>query len=260
MVFQFGISKRNFLLFFFVYTGIYDYNYLSFSKDLSPQIHIFVLCTTILHRRSLDSCTAELIMALCVFFSAMAGLYRGEYVLNGVVYDGRCPKENVEFIRDQMTFRSSDIVLASFPKSGKLLLVIGKQSNLTRLTHGGRLTHICVGKSTIIGSDNGLSPGRRQAIIWNNAGILSIGLFGTKFSEIFIEILTFSFKKMCLKVSSAKWRPFCLGLNVLTRLRGSSQLELVEPNHKNTPYEILVCSTSLIASLIRPVGGLSKCF
>ena len=95
----------------------------------------------------------------------MAGLYRGEYVLNGVVYDGRCPKENVEFIRDQMTFRSSDIVLASFPKSGKLLLVIGKQSNLTRLTHGGRLTHICVGKSTIIGSDNGLSPGRRQAII-----------------------------------------------------------------------------------------------
>ena len=30
-----------------------------------------------------------------------------------------------------------------------------------------------------------------------------------------IEILTFSFIKMRLKVSSAKWRPFCLGLNVL---------------------------------------------
>ena len=27
----------------------------------------------------------------------------------------------------------------------------------------------------IVGSDNGLSPVRRQAIIWNNAGILSIG-------------------------------------------------------------------------------------
>ena len=39
----------------------------------------------------------------------------------------------------------------------------------------GRVTHICVGKLTIIVSDNGLSPGRRQAIIWTNAGILLIG-------------------------------------------------------------------------------------
>ena len=35
-------------------------------------------------------------------------------------------------------------------------------------------------------------------------------------SEILIEIPTLSFKKMRLKVSSAKWRPFCLGLNVLS--------------------------------------------
>ena len=46
---------------------------------------------------------------------------------------------------------------------------------LTCLTHWGRVTHICVSKLTIIGSDNGLSPGRRQAIIWTNAGILLIG-------------------------------------------------------------------------------------
>ena len=57
------------------------------------------------------------------------------------------------------------------------------------LTHWGRVTHICVSKLTIIGSDNGLSPGRRQAIIWTNAGILLL--------------------------STAKWRPSCLGLNVL---------------------------------------------
>ena len=63
-----------------------------------------------------------------------------------------------------------------------------------------------------IGSDNGLSPIRRQAIIWTNAGILSIGPIETNFSEILIEILTFSFKKKHLKMSSAKWRPFCLGL------------------------------------------------
>ena len=82
------------------------------------------------------------------------------------------------------------------------------------LTHWGRVTHICVNKLTIIGSDNGLSPGRRQAINWTNAGILLIGPLGTNFSEILIEIKTFSFKKMHLKMSG-KWRPSCLGLNVL---------------------------------------------
>ena len=83
------------------------------------------------------------------------------------------------------------------------------------LTHWGRETHICVGKLTIIASDNGLPPGRRQAIIWSNAGILLIGPLGTNFNEILIEIHTLSFKKMHLKMSSAKWRPFCLAPNVL---------------------------------------------
>ena len=69
---------------------------------------------------------------------------------------------------------------------------------------------------TIIGSDNGLSPGRRQAIIWSNAELLLNGPLGTNFSEFLIKILTFSLKKMRLKVSSVKWHPFCLSLNVLT--------------------------------------------
>ena len=101
----------------------------------------------------------------------------------------------------------------------KMCFVLGSDNSLAPnrpLTHWGRVTHICVSKLAIIASDNALSPGRRQAIIWNIAGILSIELLETNFSEILIEILTFSFKKMRLKVSSAKWRPFCLGLNVLT--------------------------------------------
>ena len=56
------------------------------------------------------------------------------------------------------------------------------------LTHWGRVTHICVSKLTIIGSDNGLSPGRHEAIIWTNAGILLIGPLGTNISEILIDI------------------------------------------------------------------------
>ena len=69
-----------------------------------------------------------------------------------------------------------------------------------------------------IGSDNGLSPIRRQAIIWTNAGILLIGPLGTNFSETVFKIQTFSLKKMNLKMSSGKCRPFCLGLNVLSYL------------------------------------------
>ena len=59
--------------------------------------------------------------------------------------------------------------------------------------------------------------GRRQAITWTNVGILLIGPLGTNFSEMLIEIHTFSFKKINLKMSSGKWRPFCLGLNVLKK-------------------------------------------
>ena len=77
------------------------------------------------------------------------------------------------------------------------------------------MTHIYVGNLIIIGSDYGFSPDRRQAIIWTNAGLLLIEPLGINFNEILIEMNTFSFKKMHLKMSSAKWRLFRLGLNVL---------------------------------------------
>ena len=92
--------------------------------------------------------------------------------------------------------------------------------SLNVLTHWGRVTHICVSKLIIIGSDNDLSPERRQAIIWTNAGILLIRPLGTNFSEILIRNQTFSFKKMHLKMSFGKCRPFCLSLNVLSVLLG----------------------------------------
>ena len=101
-------------------------------------------------------------------------------------------------------------------KKGSENILISYEQRAILLTHWGRMTRICVGNLTVIGSDNGLSPGRRQAIIWTNAGILLIGPLGTNFNEILIEIHTFSFKKMHLKMSSGKWRLFCLGLNVLT--------------------------------------------
>ena len=105
----------------------------------------------------------------------------------------------------------------------KCVISYGQFGEISRdmgLTHWGRVTHICVVELTIFCSDNGLSPGRHQAIIWTNAGILLIGPLGTNFSEILIEIHTFSLEKVYLKMSSGKWRPFSLGLNVLRWVSG----------------------------------------
>ena len=94
-----------------------------------------------------------------------------------------------------------------------------KQKWFGCLTQWNRVMHICISKLTIIGSDNGLLPGLCQAITWTNAGILLIEPLRTKFSEIIIGIPTFSFKKMRLQISSAKWRPFCLDLSGLLGTR-----------------------------------------
>ena len=90
------------------------------------------------------------------------------------------------------------------------------QMKTQKQTHWGREMLICVSKLTNIGSDNGLAPGRRQAIIWTNARILLIGPLGTNFSEILIEIYTFPFKKMHLKMSTILSLPQCVKIIVLT--------------------------------------------
>ena len=71
--------------------------------------------------------------------------------------------------------------------------------NNIHLTHWGRVTHRFVSKLTTIGSDNGLSPWRRQAIIRTNAWISLLSPFGTNFSEIVLEMYTFQFKKCIWK-------------------------------------------------------------
>ena len=125
------------------------------------------------------------------------------------------PIKNMPVLVQIMASRRPSDKPLSEPMMVNLLTTISSLG-LNELTHWGRETHICVSKLTIIGSDNGLSPGRHQAITWTNARILLIGPWWTNFSEILIEIHTFSFKKMHLKMSSAKWRPFCLGFNELT--------------------------------------------
>ena len=83
------------------------------------------------------------------------------------------------------------------------------------LTHWGRVTYICVSKLTIIGSENGFSPGRRQAIIWTNDGILLIGPLETYFSKILIEIQSFfiqenAFENVVWKMAAILSWPQCV--------------------------------------------------
>ena len=87
------------------------------------------------------------------------------------------------------------------------------------LTQWGRVPHICVDKLTISGSDNGSPPGRRQAIIWTNAGIVLIWHSGTNFSGIW-NLSIFIFWKYIWKCRLENGGPsFWFGLNVLrTRL------------------------------------------
>ena len=115
---------------------------------------------------------------------------------------------------------------------------------ITLLTRWGRVTHICVGKLTIISSDNGLSPERRQVIIWTNAGVLLIWPLGTNFSEILIEIQTFSLKEIRLEMSSAKWRLFGVGLN-----------KLIQPPHLPGANEMR-CDVYVLQSPPRYIPGL----
>ena len=116
------------------------------------------------------------------------------------------------------------------------------------LTHWGRATHICVGKLTIIGSDNGLSPAWTapshylnqywNAVNWTVRKKLQWNF--NRNSNIFIQ-------EMDLKISSAKWRPFCLGPNELIRTLGTNVSEISNEIHTFS-FENVVCEMAAIHS------------
>ena len=93
------------------------------------------------------------------------------------------------------------------------------------LNHWGGVTHICVGNLTIIASDNDLSPGRRQAIIWTNAGILLIEPLGTISMQLPSKFIHFHSRKCIWKcrqeygghnVSTSMCRRFCSAFSEFT--------------------------------------------
>ena len=134
---------------------------------------------------------------------------------------------------------------------------------ISSLTHWGRVAHICFGNLTITGSDNGLSPGRRQAIIWTNAGILSIEPLGTDFTEIFFQISYIFiqedvFEQYVCKMAAILSRP--QWVNVTLRNVGFSSDYIVSVLRKMTmlyrgsivsAYWCYACLTYLFTSIFR---------
>ena len=98
----------------------------------------------------------------------------------------------------------------------KIINVITYPCSNRKLTHWVRVTHVCVNELTIISSDNGLSPGRRQAITWTNAGILVIGTLGINFSEIYLNqnsnifIQENAFENVIKKLTAIVSQPQCV--------------------------------------------------
>ena len=135
---------------------------------------------------------------------------RSSYLHNGISYTGKmaslywfCPLVSMKFqwvCKGSESWHTIEYCLTKADKffSGPQLVM-----------------RICIREVTVIGSDNGLSPGRRQAIIWTSAGILLIWSLGTTCVGILSKIHTFLLKNIHLKISSTKWHPFCLCLNVL---------------------------------------------
>ena len=78
------------------------------------------------------------------------------------------------------------------------------------------MTHICISKLTTINSDNGLSPGRHQVIIWANARWNIVNSNFRNKLQWNLKRNSYIFTKKYIEKNTLKWRPLCLGLNVLT--------------------------------------------
>ena len=90
------------------------------------------------------------------------------------------------------------------------------------LTHWGRMTHICVSKLTITGSDSGLSPGRRQAIIVNWTLRKKLQRNVNRNSYIFIQ--ENAFEGVVCEMASILSRPQCVNskfINICSQGQGT---------------------------------------
>ena len=99
-----------------------------------------------------------------------------------------------------------------------ILSQCSKSGSFYFLTHWGLVTKYGLIDLVQHRSGNGFLSIWCQAITLTNVHLSTIGPQGTNFNEIWTKVRSFSFKKIHLKMSSAKCLPFCSGLNVLTMM------------------------------------------
>ena len=171
--------------------------------DIFHDLHLRISLWRLIcyHKTNVSGVSATKNGSVCYHKTNVSGVSATKNVTYNQWHSSGAPKPNVrDYYNDYTSYRRPTPTPPFLPRHSTLQFLF----LCLPLTHWGRVTHICVSKSTIIVSDNGLSPGRRQAIIWNNAGILLFWPLGTNLPEILIGMHTFSFKKMYSKSSSGK--------------------------------------------------------
>ena len=88
-------------------------------------------------------------------------------------------------------------------------------NHVNGLINWGRVTHICVSKINHHWSREWFVAWSAPSHYLNQCWIIVHWNLKNKLQWNLNKICTFTFKKMHLKMSSVKWRPFCLGLNML---------------------------------------------
>ena len=116
-------------------------------------------------------------------------------------------------VTDDCSIKILSILNISSSVFSKIYVYLPHEGRLFLLTDWGRVTHTCISKLTIIGPDNGLLPGRGQAIIWTSAGILLIWTLWTNLnlkqnSYIFIQENAFE-NVVCIMTAILSW-PQCV--------------------------------------------------
>ena len=120
------------------------------------------------------------------------------------------------------------------------------------LTHWGRVMHICIGSLTIIDSDNGLSPGQCQAIIWTNAGILLVGFLGTNFIEILNGTLSLVLPFYVHRAMPRSVYPCISSVIVLPLVLSIWMIFFIRPSLDGTYYGMALSVRPYVRPSVRP--------
>ena len=118
------------------------------------------------------------------------------------------------------------------------------------LTHWGWVMHILISKLTIISLDNGLSPGRRQAIIWTNVGILLIGPFQWNLNQnLYIFIQENAFENVIRKLRAILYQLQCVNKSIQLLHIDVPPLKWIDKLHMGTHWHISQTSIDLAINI-----------